>query len=82
MDDQTAAIWKVRCTDGRREVRHNSDEGPVFGYDDLYLSDKCNENSRSSANIGRFYDRINGISYLDQGNQYSRVSEIEVFLLE
>ena len=46
---------------------HGSGLGPGFGWD-LAIEDNCNINSRSSARLGDYYERINGLQYLDQSN--------------
>lgn len=80
--DETAAVGK--CSDASEEVHHESNYGPTFGGGhELYTSNNCNTYSSSYTYCsGTYYEKINGLQHLDQGNQRFQVQEIEVFLVQ
>ena len=57
----------------------HSNYGPTFGDGhDLYIADKCNENSNNQNNTNNTY-KIGGNYYLNGGNQTFQVSSLEIY---
>ena len=76
-EDQSVSISE--CVDKSKETFNHSSYGPTFGFGDLCIRDKCDQNYGSVTNLGRSYSLTH---YLDAGNHFFKVQEVEVFLIK
>jgi hypothetical protein len=71
-----------KLSNGSNAIYCNSTYGPTFGNGhNIYVADKCNENTRSYTNLGYAYVNDTGIigTAVFTGEESFTVKEIEVF---
>jgi hypothetical protein len=83
-DSQNSAPRSFPLVNSSNALSCFSSYRPIFGGGhDLFLADACNENTKSSTNLGGSYRNDTGLNgnQVFTGESHSQVKEIEVFLV-
>jgi hypothetical protein len=76
-----ARRFALKADQKHQAIYYDSDWGPCFGSDDIFVADACNTKPSSCTFLGRAYTNNTGLSsdIVFTDSNYFQVKEIEIF---